>query len=153
AITQRWHNSGGAQGLLGQPQGEVQRDPNGVLRQDYQTTITGGGYGAVSVPPSVTIDTPMCNPHAKTENQTRMPVKASIFASSSTGVHYVVGEIREKYLQAGGPEKFGYPVTDEIPTPDGLGLMTKFERGTIFWYPGRSAEIGEPIPPPIVAPK
>jgi hypothetical protein len=152
AITQRWQNAGGAQGLLGQPQGDPQKDPNGVLRQDYQAMIAGGGYGQVSVPPSVTIDAPMCDPHVKIENQTRVPVKASLFASSKTGVHYVMGDIREKFLQAGGPEKLGYPITDEVPTPDGLGLMTKFERGTIFWYPGRSAEIGEPIPPPNATP-
>ncbi len=36
-----------------------------------------------------------------------------------------------------------------FPTPDGFGLMTQFERGTIFWYPGRNAEIGEPKTPPL----
>jgi hypothetical protein len=27
--------------------------------------------------------------------------------------------------------------------------MTRFEHGTIFWYPGRNAEVGEPQTPPL----
>jgi uncharacterized protein with LGFP repeats len=76
-------------------------------------------------------------------------VQASLFASGKTGVHFVMGEIREKFLRAGGTKRFGYPTTDEVPTPDGFGLMTRFERGTIFWYPGRNAEVGEPQTPPL----
>jgi len=45
-------------------------------------------------------------------------------------------------------KRFGYPVTDEVPTPDDFGLMTRFERGTIYWYRGHTAEIGEPRLPP-----
>jgi hypothetical protein len=40
------------------------------------------------------------------------------------------------FLAQGGVRRFGYPITDEIPTADGFGLMTKFERGTLIWYPG-----------------
>jgi hypothetical protein len=60
----------------------------------------------------------------------------------------VIGETREKFLREGGVRRLGCPVTDEVPTPDGFGLMTKFERGTVYWYRGHAAEIGTPDPPP-----
>jgi hypothetical protein len=100
----------------------------------------------VSVPPTAKIEEPMCNPGMKHEPE--QPIEASIFASPQTGTHYVIGEIRAKFLRDGGVERFGYPITDEVPTPDGFGLMTKFEKGTVYWYRGHSAEIGTPTLPP-----
>jgi hypothetical protein len=148
AVQQRWLDGGGELGLLGHPQGDLQRDADtGGLRQDFQTLIGGGGFGNVSVPPSVKIAVAMCD--TPDPMQPDLPVAVSLFASPTTGVHYVIGEIRDKFLQSGGTKQFGYPVTDEVATPDGLGLMTRFERGTIYWYPGHNAEIGEPTPPPI----
>jgi len=146
AIRQKWLNMGGAQGLLGNPIGDRRRDGDAGLRQDFRTVIAGGGYGRISVPPSVKIEVPMCESGAKYEPD--LPIEASVFASKRAGVHYVIGEIRNRFLQAGGTKRFGYPLTDEVPTPDGIGLMTRFERGTIFWYRGRNAEIGEPRIPP-----
>jgi len=146
-INRRWLNGGGQHGLLGAPQGDVVRDDSGGLRQDFQTLISGGGYGQVSVPPSVTIERAMCDQPSKW--QPTLPITTSLFASPKTGVHYVVGEIRNAFLQAGGTKEFGYPITDEVATPDGLGLMTRFERGTIYWYPGQNAAIGEPKAPPV----
>lgn len=151
SVQQRWLDSGGAQGLLGHPQGDVVRDADGGgVRQDFQTLLSGGGFGRVSVAPSVKIANAMCD-SPPDEAQARLTVTGSVFASARTGVHYVIGEIRDKFLQSGGTKQFGYPVTDEIATPDGLGLMTKFERGTIYWYRGHNAEIGDPKPPPVEA--
>lgn len=150
SIQRRWLTSGGLHGLLGHPQGDPLRDADGDgLRQDFETLIAGGGYGQVSVPPSVKIERAMCDMPDKW--QPTLPITTSMFASPRTGVHYVIGEIRDKFLQAGGTKQFGYPLTDEVATPDGFGLMTRFERGTIFWYPGHNAEIGEPKPPPLNA--
>jgi hypothetical protein len=145
AIDQKWVNMGGAQGLLGHPTGDRQRDGSAGLRQDFDTVAAGGGYGRISVPPSVKIEAPMCHPRG--EREADVPIQASILASNRTGVHYIIGEIRSRFLQAGGTKRFGYPLTDEVPTPDGLGLMTRFERGTIFWYVGHPAEVGPPKPP------
>jgi hypothetical protein len=147
SIRQRWLNTGGTLGLLGHPQGDLQRDQSGGVRQDFKTVIAGGGFGEVSVPPSVEIAHGMCDP--SNTHQPSLSVAVSLLASPKTGVHYVVGEIRDKFLQGGGLEQFGYPLTDEVPTRDGFGLMTRFERGTIFWYPGQNAEIGEPKTPPL----
>ena len=147
AIHVRWLDTGGPLGLLGRPKGPVERDPAGGLRQDFVTQIGGGGYGQISVPPSVHIDVPMCD--SRTIAKPTLPVESSLLASHETGAHFVMGEIRRLFLQKGATKQFGYPITDEIPTPDGFGLMTRFERGTIFWYPGRTAEIGEPKTPPL----
>jgi hypothetical protein len=151
AVLQRWLGMGGAQGLLGEPTGEQHRDEVG-LRRDFRSEVEGGGYGRISVPPTVNIEAPMCKPRMK--HAPRIPIEASILASPRTGAHYIIGEIRSKFLENGGTKRFGYPLTDEVPTPDGFGLMTQFERETIFWYPGRSAEIGAPKTPPLhVIPK
>jgi uncharacterized protein with LGFP repeats len=88
---------------------------------------------------------PMCDGSQRAPADLR--VESSIFASPRTGAHFVIGEIRRLYLQQGGVARLGYPLTDEVPTPDGMGLMTRFERGAVFWYPGRAAEIGEPVLP------
>jgi len=77
-----------------------------------------------------------------------MSIEASILASRETGAHYVIGEIRAAFLRAGGVRRLGYPTSDEVPTPDGFGLMTRFERGTVYWYRGHPAEIGSPKLPP-----
>ncbi len=145
ALRQKWLNMGGAQGLLGEARSDEPRKDGTGLSQDFHNRIAGGGYGRVSVPPSVTIEAPMCESGRHFERD--LPIEASIFANQRTGVHYVIGEIRSLFLREGGVKRFGYPLTDEIPTPDGLGLMTRFERATIYWYAHHNAEIGEPKPP------
>src|SRR5215470_8902497 len=59
----------------------------------------------------------------------------------------VCGAIRDKYLALGGPGGFlGVPVTDELPTPDGVGRFNHFRSagstiadGSIYWTPGGGA--------------
>ena len=147
AIQRRWSNLGGAAGLLGHAVGPLQKDAVGGLSQDYEALVDGGGYGQVSVGPQVRISAPMCD--GKTRYHPDLPIQSTIYASAKTGAHYVSGEIRRLFLEQGGVAKFGYPVTDEVPTPDGFGLMTRFEHGVVHWYPGHAAELGEPrLPEP-----
>jgi uncharacterized protein with LGFP repeats len=63
------------------------------------------------------------------------------YTSSSTGSHQVCGDIRTKYLALGGPSGvLGYPITDETPTPDGLGRFNHFANaGSIYWTPSNGA--------------
>lgn len=57
-----------------------------------------------------------------------------------TGAHVVWGLIGEHWLRA-GREKFGYPITDELPTRKGRGLYNHFRalhlpnrpEASIFW--------------------
>ncbi|MFJ8085727.1 LGFP repeat-containing protein [Streptomyces sp. NPDC096205] len=60
----------------------------------------------------------------------------SIYWSSGTGAHEVHGDIRLKYAQLRGSSGFlGYPATDELGCPDGVGRFNHFEGGSIYWTP------------------
>jgi hypothetical protein len=152
AIRRRWQFSGGAAGTLGAPVAQrtaafavnagsaaVVRDAaGGGAHVDFAQDVIGAGYGNISVPASVQIIIPMCN---HPETQRKMRILSSIYASPKAGSHIVRGEIRRVFLAQGGVQRLGYPLTDEIPTPDGFGLMTKFERGTLIWYPGKEVRL------------
>jgi hypothetical protein len=60
----------------------------------------------------------------------------TICATLERGAHEVHGTIRDTWLRLGGPTSFlGYPLTDELPTPDGTGRFNQFEKGYLIWYP------------------
>jgi len=60
----------------------------------------------------------------------------SIYFKPQTGAHEVHGDIRIKWAQLGGVRGFlGFPVTDELGTPDGRGRFNHFEGGSIYWTP------------------
>jgi uncharacterized protein with LGFP repeats len=64
----------------------------------------------------------------------------SIYWTSSTGAHSVWGEIRKKWEQKGWETVFGYPTTDELTTPDGVGRFNHFSRNaSIYWTPNTGA--------------
>ena len=71
------------------------------------------------------------------------PDGASIYWSQSTGAHEVYGLIRTRYGQVGwelGP--LGFPVTGELPTPDGWGRMSHFAGSggaSIYFHPWTGA--------------
>jgi hypothetical protein len=142
AIEREWSNLGGPEGLLGQAEDKIRPEHDGGYSQDFVTLVAGGGFGHVSVPPSVKIMPEMCEHNMGYHPDLR--IESSIYASKATGAHFVRGEIRRLWLASGGIERFGYPLTNETATADGFGLMTRFQRGTIYWYPGGNAQIGEP---------
>jgi len=65
----------------------------------------------------------------------------SIYWTPATGAHEVHGSIRAEWEATGwetGP--MGYPVTDETPTPDGVGRYNHFSKGaSIYWTPATGA--------------
>ncbi|OJT22554.1 hypothetical protein BO221_22560 [Archangium sp. Cb G35] len=66
--------------------------------------------------------------------------RGSIYWTPALGAHVVMGQIRIKWEQVGwevGP--LGYPITDELTTPDGVGRYNHFERGSIYWTPNTGA--------------
>lgn len=64
----------------------------------------------------------------------------SIYWSPSTGAHEVHGDIRARWISLGWETGvLGYPVTDEMPTPDGVGRFNHFQGGSIYWTPGTGA--------------
>ncbi len=50
------------------------------------------------------------------------------------GAHEVHGDIFLKYKETNAYAGFlGYPTTDQLNTPDGIGKFNHFERGSIYW--------------------
>jgi hypothetical protein len=64
----------------------------------------------------------------------------SIYWHPDTGAHEVHGAIRGKWTELGWEKGFlGYPVTDELTTPDGAGRFNHFQGGSIYWHPNTGA--------------
>ena len=72
-------------------------------------------------------------------NHFSRPGGASIYWTPSTGAHAIYGAIRAHWAALGwerGP--LGYPTTDELGTPDGVGRYNHFTGsggGSIYWTP------------------
>ncbi|MFY0523391.1 LGFP repeat-containing protein [Archangium gephyra] len=60
--------------------------------------------------------------------------RGSIYWTQALGAHVVLGSIHDRW-EALNWEKgvLGYPITDELTTPDGVGRYNHFERGSIYW--------------------
>jgi hypothetical protein len=65
---------------------------------------------------------------------------ASIYWTPSTGAMAVWGDIRKKWAALGWERSpLGYPTTDELGTPDGVGRFNHFAGGSIYWTPSTGA--------------
>ena len=64
----------------------------------------------------------------------------SVYWSPDTGAHMVVGAIRDRWGALGWENgRLGFPVTDELGTPNGRGAYTAFQGGAVYWSPGSGA--------------
>ncbi|SEN07869.1 LGFP repeat-containing protein [Stigmatella aurantiaca] len=66
--------------------------------------------------------------------------RGSIYWTPATGAHVVHGLIRDRWAAVNweqGP--LGYPITDEMKTPDGVGRYNHFQKGSIYWTPETGA--------------
>ena len=80
----------------------------------------------------------------------------SIYWTPDTGAWEVHGDIRAKWASLGWERSFlGYPVSDEMDTPDGSGRYSVFQGGSIYWTPQHGAWVvqggqggGAPAPSP-----
>ncbi|APT85625.1 alpha/beta hydrolase-fold protein [Corynebacterium aquilae] len=62
------------------------------------------------------------------------------FWSAETGAHVLIGRIAARYSEIGGPESWlGFPITNELKTPDGVGRFVHFQHGSIYWTPETGA--------------
>jgi LGFP repeat len=68
---------------------------------------------------------------------------ASIYWTPSTGANAIYGAIRAKWASIGWEMSvLGYPTTDELPTPDGVGRFNHFSNaGSIYWTPQTGANV------------
>ena len=65
-----------------------------------------------------------------------------LYWTAATGAHAVSGQIWGVYMAAGGPAALGAPLTDELPTPDGVGRFNTFARdSSIYWTPATQAQL------------
>ncbi|MFE2375251.1 hypothetical protein [Streptomyces sp. NPDC059398] len=64
----------------------------------------------------------------------------SIYWSPDTGAHAVWGLIGQEWGQHGWESGYmGYPLTDELKNPDGIGLRQQFQNATVYWSPSSGA--------------
>lgn len=91
-----------------------------------------GGAGALGVPTT------------KDVGQWTFAGSTIVYDPDSGQAFEIHGDIYQKWLALGG-EAFGTPVTDESPTPDGVGRFNHFTSGrSIYWTPqtGSHAVVG-----------
>jgi hypothetical protein len=109
-------------------------------RPDYRNNQPQGG--AISAKyqdmsrAGIGLGQPMSAEQASQDAQGRFRVyeNGTIYWSPQSGAHEVHGAIREQYLRIGAENsRLGYPVSDEVAAPDGVGRVTKFEHGSIYW--------------------
>lgn len=79
---------------------------------------------------------PLTNEEVAPDNIGRYGVffNGSIYWTQATGAHETHGFIRDEFKNTGweaGP--LGYPKTDELVTPDGVGRYNEFQNGSIYW--------------------
>ncbi|HVH44273.1 MAG TPA: C39 family peptidase [Labilithrix sp.] len=64
----------------------------------------------------------------------------SIYWTQSTGAHEVHGAIRDAWKEVGWEAgTLGYPITDELVTPDTIGRFNHFQKGSIYFSPATGA--------------
>ena len=64
----------------------------------------------------------------------------SVYWTPSTGAAEVRGAIRGTWARLGWERSaLGYPVTDELGTPDGVGRFNHFQSGSVYWTPSTGA--------------
>jgi hypothetical protein len=103
----------------------------GKIEEKYRSI---GGCGSIlGAPVSEELGTP------DTRGRYTVFEKGSIYWTAELGAHEVHGVIRDKWKELGWePGVLGYPITDEITTPDEQGRYNVFERGSVYW----TAELG-----------
>lgn len=72
----------------------------------------------------------------------------TIYWHPDTGAHTVWGAIGSAWGSMGWEGgRLGYPITDELGSPDGVGRYSDFQRGTIYWGEGFTCTVdGADIP-------
>ena len=152
AISDKYLQLGGANGLLGPALTPELGAANGGLKQDFQNgsiywqAATGahevhglirakwlalGGEGSfVGYPTS---DETAARDTVGRFNQFQGAV---VFWHPDTGAFELHGLILARWNEMGGESSvLGYPATDETATADGVGSFNHFEHGSIFWTP------------------
>ncbi|PPK98617.1 LGFP repeat-containing protein [Kineococcus xinjiangensis] len=159
----RYESLGGAGGLLGHPTTPEIRTPDGrgayvqfERGSIYWSPATGswevhgdvraawGRHGWENGP----LGFPVSN-ETRTDNGRgayNVFQGGTVYWSPQTGARAVRGAIHARYGTLGWEEgRLGFPVTDEVRTPNGRGAYNVFQGGSIYWSPDSGAHpvVGE----------
>jgi uncharacterized protein with LGFP repeats len=66
--------------------------------------------------------------------------RGNVYWSPTYGSRVVAGAILAKYLKSGGPSKWGFPTTDELPAPSD-GRSQRFAKARIYWSSKHGARV------------
>jgi uncharacterized protein with LGFP repeats len=156
-IGRKYEALGGAAGFLGAPQTDETGTPDGVGRYNhfahgsiYWTPATGAhevhglirqkwadmGWERSSLGYPISDELPVGDNRGRYSNFQG----GTIFWSAETGAHEMHSAIMPKWIGLGGGRGWlGYPVSDDVATPNGKGRYVHFEHGSIYWSPQSGA--------------
>jgi uncharacterized protein with LGFP repeats len=162
AIRDKWEALGWAKSPWGYPVSDVKVAPDGVGQYaEFQTDT--GAWSAVYYTPATGVHQVKGAIYARWDSLGRehgslgyplsdeLPTSdgigrysdfqwGSVYWTPSTGAHVVKGAIRDEWAALGREKSpLGYPLTDELTTPDGIGRYNDFQSGSIYWTPSTSA--------------
>src|SRR4051794_5575213 len=132
---------GGAAGILGTPTSD-EVEVTGLQgtrgrHRHFRGTVYGIQYG---IPVHMEAGKAPASCHRPDQSGTS--VESTVAWSAETDAHSVHGEIRTLWLRLGAESgRLGYPVSDEMPTPDGIGRRSRFQGGEIWWHPRTGASV------------
>jgi uncharacterized protein with LGFP repeats len=156
-IAQHYLDLGGGSSVLGEPLGREKVAPDGIGRYQYFTwgeevwspyTNTHEVHGAIYVRYAslASIDGvlgyPLDDESSAPDGVGRLShfQRGSIYWTAATGPWEVQGTIESHWEKLGGVQSIeGYPLSNESPTPDGLGRYNHFQNGSVYWTSGTGA--------------
>lgn len=157
AIDDKYNVLGGAQGFLGQPITPELPTPNGLgLYRHYEG---GSIYWNSTEPKAYEVHGSIREKWAalgwetsvlgfpKTDEQNAGGTRGRenrfergvIAWTPTTGAHEIHGAILQLWNKLKGYNDLGFPLTDELTTPDTRGRYNHFENGSIYWTPQTGA--------------
>ena len=155
AILAHYAALGGASSYLGQvngaeyavPGGRAQNFTGGII---YWSPTTGAyevhgaildHYLAIGGPSSpLGLPTTDESPSADGTGRYNDFQDGSIYWTPTVGAHSIHGAIKAKWAQDQWETGFlGYPLTDELGTPDGIGRYNHLQGGSLYWTPATGA--------------
>lgn len=157
SIRQTWERLGAERGALSYPRTNERGTPDGSGRFNhflggsvYFSARTGAhevrgtiertwaalGYERSAVGYPVSDETAVGDGRGRVNRFER----GSISWSPTTGASEVRGSIEAAWLALGGQRSaLGYPLSNELGTPDGRGRFNRFEAGSVYFSPGTGA--------------
>jgi uncharacterized protein with LGFP repeats len=157
-VAQDWQAHGGATGVLGRPLGDPRIAGDGVGTINYfqngaiyrsaakgAAEFDGAAYskwmqtGGINSPLGV----PTGNEHAAATGQGRIAYfQGGAVYVGAAGAIEVQGRTYAKWMQMGGEQgELGEPLTNEAPAGDGVGRITYFQNGAIYYSAAATYEI------------